>query len=183
LSKAHLDIVERPFKDGRITSEIEVLRKKADLAKQIMEMSQYAVKIRNDHIQFLFGPEYSTIHPFPTKIDNYRVNNVETSSTSDTKQTPSGTQTDGSSVWDGMQKVPTITTSKSITSGTTSGSQTSSKSIGQIINPDYKSDYDLQVQLDNAIATYIDASLVAESAEKNKQDAQDKISLERAAFG
>lgn len=160
LFKQHIEIMERPFKDGRIDREIEHLKKKAELQADTMQASQRALDRRNAAYFSLYLSDKYTAHNPPPLVDSAR----------DLAFFPMKTRTIGNTgnplnVDDPENPQKII----QVDSNSTTFSQ------GQ--NPDYKSDYALVVEHNKNVAEYLDAKSTAEQSELKKQDNLDKLAL------
>jgi hypothetical protein len=51
LFKEHIDVMERPFKDGRIDQEIAMLKQKADILKDTVDWAGKKAKYLNDGLR------------------------------------------------------------------------------------------------------------------------------------
>jgi len=62
LFRKHVEILERPFNDGRIEEEKKLLHAKADLLKEIMIEAKSVVDRRNQVLHLMFGQDVDTMH-------------------------------------------------------------------------------------------------------------------------
>ncbi|MCP1757774.1 hypothetical protein [Bradyrhizobium elkanii] len=178
LFKEHIDIIERPFLDGRVQAEIDELNEKVALLHEIVSGAEREVRIRNEYYKLTLG-EYTTLNPPPQNIDTLFFFPMESTTTSSSTATSDGSES---------QKTSSISTlgDRNKTDGSSSGTThqtttTTQNSVTQskIVSPDWKSDQELQTNLDRAKIEYGGAKLDADKAGKHLADALDKIKLAR----
>lgn len=190
----YIAITERPFDDGRIDAEIQRLKDAADALKEISDIAQSRV----DQIVEAYKMGVIPSYKYP---DNFHMSLPTVSETNGTTQAV--TKSDSTTKGDTTSNQP-FTTSKSDTNtynghttGTnnqlasisrsnsqaaessegTSSSSDNSKTESFTANPNYMNYEDAIVAADKAKNDLEKGRLSADQAEKQRQDAIDKIGL------
>jgi len=166
LFKEHIDIMERPFKDGRIDDEIALLKQKSQLLSDIVD----AVQRKIDRTKIAVQMGLAVTEP------NLWTNPFTLPSSTNINSTA---QTDGTTNGGTSAVGPPVNGNSSTSSKTTQTTTTKeiSETNAYVQNPDYRSLVDLQTDLNKANIDYLTAKLAAEQAERRRDDALAKIQL------
>jgi hypothetical protein len=157
-----LDLAERPFLDGRIQEELDLLKTKAE------NFSQIAV-IMNSRVESIQNGTRMGIRLDPP--DNTYINKVET-------LTMSASHTDESGGSGTIDRSPVAHDTK--TTSASDGSETS-KSTTYVANPAYIVPSDAMIAAKKADSDFREAALVASHSTRRKDEALAKIHLAKDA--
>jgi hypothetical protein len=172
----HLEIAERPFKDGRVDAEIAFLKRQYEISAEIFEMFRLDIQQRDGYDALTFGPGFDTLHHHYNNIDDYLTIELQTTSTTtSTQRNPEAISDSETHSTD--SKSPPSTASRSITRGSTSTGDQTSHSSNRILNPDFRPDADLRSSYATAETNYLNAKTAFDRAFLDKKDALDKLSL------
>ena len=158
LFEEHINIMERPFKDGRIDEEIQMLKNKLSFLLEINAAMATRLKEVRDKMEI---GQYGAYVPI--------VGNSKSHSDSSSEAKTAGSHADPQAPLHTLQ----IT---SITKQTSTTDQNSS-SPSFVLPPDYKNPVDLEIEYSKNQIELLDAKIAASQADRRKQDALDKINL------
>lgn len=154
LFRIHIEIMERPFNDGRVDAEIEHLKQKAELSMHLMDIAQREYDRRNEYYKSIFGPDTRVSIENPPRVapENLIFFTMQSRSTNFTQIPGGGSSDNPDKGW-------------------------LSKTESPAANPSFRPDYNLQTELDKNTADYMDAKIAADQASLKKLDAVDKMNL------
>jgi hypothetical protein len=180
LISKQLEILERPFNDGRINEEITLLKTKADNLKNIRDIAaqrladaDLSIKLglRNKHVD-----RYQTFIPVTNTTSG--TTKGTTGSTESTKSTTQETSNTSSSAGLSNSNSTSQSNGSSSSSGTSDTTE-SSTTTSQAANVLYMSYDDISTSASQTDNEYQDAQLAAGQADRKRQDALDKLTLSK----
>lgn len=161
-----VEILERPFHDGRVDDEIKLLKAKANNLKNIRDIA--ASRLATADSQVKLG--------LRLKSSSHYLELINVSSTT-TGSSSGKTGTQESSSTGVTQSGSTSTSTEASTSNSSSTTTDSSTTKAQAANPQYMTYEDISTSASQTDNDYLDAQTAAGQADRKRQDALDKIAL------